>query len=532
MKLHKLFVLLLMLASLVAIPATAQDDTTTVIAVNDDTVSGEAFNSRNRFEYALVEQLAQFRAQSIQNQAEQLGVNPQAVAQQDQQFQQWVNELNNPSALSQRTVDTIVNELVVRQYAAEQEITVNEEEIDNARANFFGLDLANASEADVESYQEFVGFFRDTISQTADAQELADFFEYRALIAAVSEQVLADTGDVTYADVAHILVETEEEAQDILTQLEEGADFATLAQEQSIDTGSGANGGSLGTSPLLFYVDAFAEAARTAAIGELTGPVETQFGFHILLVNEREERTPSEQELVQIENVVLRNWIDDLLETAEVEIDDAWTEFAYSPQSDVEGPEELTAPVAEAIMTRYDDILQGVDEDGFPLLGDPEAPVTITQYASFTCPVCRNFHDEVFFDLLPYVEAGDVNMVFRPLPAGSLPNPIGAFAAAFCAGEQGMFWEMHDVLYNWHTEFGQTAFVADRLLLGATALGLDTEAFATCAESAAITEQIALGGTLAEADEVTGTPTTYVNGERVQNSLSAIESAIESNLDN
>ena len=84
--------------------------------------------------------------------------------------------------------------------------------------------------------------------------------------------------------VSHILVATEEEANQILTDLEGGAEFATLAQERSTDTGSGALGGELGCVASSNYVPEFATAVDTATEGEYVGPVQSEFGYHVLVV--------------------------------------------------------------------------------------------------------------------------------------------------------------------------------------------------------------------------------------------------------
>lgn len=89
------------------------------------------------------------------------------------------------------------------------------------------------------------------------------------------------------ACASHILVDTEEEADDLAAQLTGGADFAALAQERSIDTQSGRQGGELGCNPRNTFVPEFEEAVFSAPIGEVTGPVATQFGYHLILVAER-----------------------------------------------------------------------------------------------------------------------------------------------------------------------------------------------------------------------------------------------------
>lgn len=95
-----------------------------------------------------------------------------------------------------------------------------------------------------------------------------------------------DTEEIETRTVRHILVETEPEAQAIVDELAAGADFATLAQERSIDPGSGAQGGDLGPAPRGSYVSEFEDAVWSAETGEVVGPVESQFGFHVLEVTE------------------------------------------------------------------------------------------------------------------------------------------------------------------------------------------------------------------------------------------------------
>lgn len=100
-----------------------------------------------------------------------------------------------------------------------------------------------------------------------------------------------ETVDVIQAK--HILVDTEEEARDIIAQLDAGADFATLASEKSQDPGSAVEGGELGyfavngktTSKM---VEAFTEGAKKLEIGEYSKePVQSEYGYHIILVEDK-----------------------------------------------------------------------------------------------------------------------------------------------------------------------------------------------------------------------------------------------------
>ncbi len=101
--------------------------------------------------------------------------------------------------------------------------------------------------------------------------------------------------------VSHILVETEEEAQAVLDRLADGEDFATVAQEVSIDPGSGANGGSLGPLQIGAFVPEFEEAALALEPGTVSEPVQTQFGFHVITTEAAGELTPELREQIVAE---------------------------------------------------------------------------------------------------------------------------------------------------------------------------------------------------------------------------------------
>jgi hypothetical protein len=97
---------------------------------------------------------------------------------------------------------------------------------------------------------------------------------------------------------AHILVETEAEANTILDELAGGADFAELAEADSIDTGSGASGGNLPCDRLAnfegSYVPEFVDAALASEIGEPVGPVASQFGYHVIVLRPSDQVDPTE----------------------------------------------------------------------------------------------------------------------------------------------------------------------------------------------------------------------------------------------
>lgn len=95
-----------------------------------------------------------------------------------------------------------------------------------------------------------------------------------------------ETGAAPIACLAHILTETRAEADDALARIESGEPFEAVAVTASIDTQSGINGGTLGCVPegqiAATYVPGFAEAAESVGVGEVAGPAESQFGFHLV----------------------------------------------------------------------------------------------------------------------------------------------------------------------------------------------------------------------------------------------------------
>ncbi|WP_339149522.1 MULTISPECIES: peptidylprolyl isomerase [unclassified Sutcliffiella] len=105
---------------------------------------------------------------------------------------------------------------------------------------------------------------------------------------------------------SHILVEDEETAKEIKNKLDEGADFAELATEHSTDPASAQNGGDLewfGSGDMLTE---FEEAAYNLEINEISEPVESMFGYHIIMVTDKKEKPPLDEIREQVEQEVLQ----------------------------------------------------------------------------------------------------------------------------------------------------------------------------------------------------------------------------------
>lgn len=101
-------------------------------------------------------------------------------------------------------------------------------------------------------------------------------------------------------NASHILVETEEEAAAVIDELAAGADFAELAAERSVGP-SGPNGGQLGWFTRGMMVPEFEEAVFALEVGEVSPPVETQFGWHVVVLNEMRDQAAPPLEVVREE---------------------------------------------------------------------------------------------------------------------------------------------------------------------------------------------------------------------------------------
>ncbi len=149
---------------------------------------------------------------------------------------------------------------------------------------------------------------------------------------AVTDETLQAAYDARFKDAkpqteynaAHILVATQEEADKLKADLAGGADFAELAKANSTDTGSGANGGDLGWFGLGMMVKPFEDAVVAAKVGEVAGPVQSDFGFHLILVKEtRVAEHPTLDQMrdelaSEVENVAINAKIEELTKGATV----------------------------------------------------------------------------------------------------------------------------------------------------------------------------------------------------------------------
>ncbi len=272
----------------------------------------------------------------------------------DQQIQLAQDELAN---LPQSMVDDLIEDRIIRQEAERRGITVSEEEVQLELESQFGYDrnpptpepvavetavpitttegvtatqgltategitVTEGSTPEAEptpapmTYDEFVesstGYFQAIREATGySEQEFRTMLESSLYRTKVEEALMAEmptTAEQVHA--LHILVETQEEAEQVLARLAAGEAFEDLARELSLDTTSGQEGGDLGWFPRGWMVEPFEEAAFGLAPGETSDPVQSQFGFHIIRVLERDAERPLEEaDVERYQRLQLDEW--------------------------------------------------------------------------------------------------------------------------------------------------------------------------------------------------------------------------------
>ncbi len=150
-------------------------------------------------------------------------------------------------------------------------------------------------------------------------------------------------------------------------------------------------------------------------------------------------------------------------------------------------------------------------------MGDPNAPVKIIEYADFQCPYCLHYWEDTEPQIIQnYVATGKVYYEYRSMGGFIGPESEAAAAAAYCAGDQGKFWEYHDILFaNWTGE-NAGDFTQTKLQQFATALSLNLDQFNTCLNNGNYTARVNQDVTDAHVAGVQATPSFLINGKLLE----------------
>lgn len=150
------------------------------------------------------------------------------------------------------------------------------------------------------------------------------------------------------------------------------------------------------------------------------------------------------------------------------------------------------------------------------VLGNKDAKVMIIEYADFRCPFCERFYTQTEKQLIAdYVNTGKARFVFRNF-AFLGQQSTWASEAAECAAEQGKYWEYYNWLFsNQAPESDLNYYSKANLIKYAGTVGLNTSQFALCLNSDKYAKRVADDLASGKAAGVTGTPTTFINGQKI-----------------
>jgi len=162
-------------------------------------------------------------------------------------------------------------------------------------------------------------------------------------------------------------------------------------------------------------------------------------------------------------------------------------------------------------------ILVSIDDD--PMIGNPNAPITMIEFSDFQCPFCKRFHSET----LPliqtnYIDTGKVNFVYRDFPIQSThPNALPAALAAECADDQKKFWPYHDKIFQnqgqWKDlELNQAVNVFKQY---ASELKLNEDEFGTCLDSSKYLDEINNDYQDGQKYGIEGTPGFFIGNDKL-----------------
>ena len=239
----------------------------------------------------------------------------------------------------------IVGRVIITEAGEQFDVTASQEEIDTQYENFKAQLEASDAEGDYEAALEANSISDLRVLQAAEEQVVADKLQERLgedVPPASDEEDIeaefeANADQYRNACIKHILVDTEEEAIEVQERLDAGEDFAEVAGEVSIEPQAAETGGDLGCSVLARYVPEFIEGSKNAEVGVVTDPVETEFGFHLILVEEIDDdetvrETISQQLADAARTQYFQDWILAALEAAEVTVEEDFGTWVTDPQ--------------------------------------------------------------------------------------------------------------------------------------------------------------------------------------------------------
>ncbi len=307
-----------------------QQPTEAIATVSGDPIPVTMFQQRVRLSRWMTAQQLRQIAQTY---------NAEALTDPKSPFNGQYKLISDTQGFARQVLDSLITIKLVQHEAVLRNITVTDEDTQHQIELFFGYSpdapaptdqsaanptqIAEAFQANRDNYFGQAG----VVAKMSQADVIATFAE-QALQIKVYEAV---TGAVpTQAEqtkIRHILVDTQEKANALFAQIQAGASFADVAKANSQDSTSAVQGGDLGWAPRGTYEPELDAAIWNAKPGDLIGPIQSQFGYQIVLVEDRGVQPLGQADLARARDVFYKKWLDTSSTQADVKIVDNWTDY-------------------------------------------------------------------------------------------------------------------------------------------------------------------------------------------------------------
>lgn len=297
--------------------------------------------------------LDQYRL-NLETQLSQIDTSDEVMAEIASLFQQELEQLELQRAqIPSQALEMMIEDELIRQGAQERGITISEEEIDRAIEESYGYQreaitpTVTPSPTTTETVtptptpssvtqEQFEQAYQQELTALARAGIPEEFYRDMVrgvLLSSKMREVIGQEVPTSEEQVRvrRIVLETEEEAEAVRERLEAGEDFATLAQELSIDEATKENGGDVGWMAFDERDISFSATAFQLKVGEISQVIETARGYEILKLEEKDEdRDLDPATLERRKNAAFSTWLNDL--KAEATIERHWPEEKVPPE--------------------------------------------------------------------------------------------------------------------------------------------------------------------------------------------------------
>lgn len=336
----------------------------TVISLEGESIKADEFEQQIRWQRrSLIIEIDQYLAY-----IQQLGGTPDIYAYFGDQVELLVTELEQPLLIGQEVIQALSQELILRVEADKLGIEITDAQVERELQEAFGFYIDGtptpqvtntpivAIEDDTQTTDEddtpdptatpllipteytedlfdinYESFVESLKSDGIREQTIRDVIKKVILQQSVREAVTADVEQTQeQVWIQHILLEDEETALEVLEKLDAGELFDDLALEYSLDMSNADIGGDLGWFGQGMMVEEFEDAAFALEVGEISEPVQTDFGWHILKSNGKEDRLLDADSYELLKDQAYYEWLTEKEAEYEPEINENWTKYVPS----------------------------------------------------------------------------------------------------------------------------------------------------------------------------------------------------------